>query len=115
MCTGEKAHDYLCPTANLEQADERLHLTPEHHYDTDVVDIIWQLAKWHQDWKETEKPQWNPNIMSSARLEEEKKSSEGEKTLVLGQPYSKTNDGSTHGSSRIDSAGINSSILQLDS
>lgn len=40
MCTGEKAHDYLCPTANLEQADERLHLTPEHHYDTDVVDII---------------------------------------------------------------------------
>lgn len=40
VCTGEKAHDYLCPTANLEQADERLHLTPEHHYDTDVVDII---------------------------------------------------------------------------
>lgn len=115
MCTGEKAHDYLWHTANLEQADERLHLTPEQHHDTDVVDIIWQLAKWHQELKETEKSQWNPNIMSSAKLEEEKKSSEGERTLVLELPYSKTNDGNTHSSSHINSAGIKSSILQLDS
>lgn len=40
VCTGEKAHDRLCHTANSEQADERLHLTPELHYDTDGVDII---------------------------------------------------------------------------
>lgn len=84
----------------------------------DVVDIIWQLAKWHQDLKETGKPQWNPNIMSSAKPEEEKKTSEGERwgerTLVLGLPYSKTNDGNTQSLTHIDSAGINSPILQLD-
>lgn len=72
VCTGEKAHDCLCHTANSEQADERLHLTPELHYDTDVADSIWQLAKRHLEWKETEKPQWNSNIMSSAKPEEER-------------------------------------------